>query len=143
MLIDKLNYLVDKKTDVSTPGGLLNAYQLTCKSDSSQKLGKQSGFLFYIPAWNTSKIDPVTGFVNLLDTHSLNSKEKIKAFFSKFDAIRYNKDKKWFEFNLDYDKFGKKRKIQGLSGLYAPEECVLILSEIKKRTRSGIIRKLT
>lgn len=108
MLIDKLNYLVDKKTDVSTPGGLLNAYQLTCKSDSSQKLGKQSGFLFYIPAWNTSKIDPVTGFVNLLDTHSLNSKEKIKAFFSKFDAIRYNKDKKWFEFNLDYDKFGKK-----------------------------------
>lgn len=87
---------------------MLNAYQLTCKSDSSQKLGKQSGFLFYIPAWNTSKIDPVTGFVNLLDTHSLNSKEKIKAFFSKFDAIRYNKDKKWFEFNLDYDKFGKK-----------------------------------
>ena len=108
MLIDKLNYLVDKKADASVSGGLLNAYQLTSKFDSFQKLGKQSGFLFYIPAWNTSKIDPVTGFVNLLDTHSLNSKEKIKAFFSKFDAIRYNKDKKWFEFNLDYDKFGKK-----------------------------------
>lgn len=108
MLIDKLNYLVDKKADASVSGGLLNAYQLTSKFDSFQKLGKQSGFLFYIPAWNTSKIDPVTGFVNLLDTHSLNSKEKIKAFFSKFDAIRYNKDKDWFEFNLDYDKFGKK-----------------------------------
>ena len=108
MLIDKLNYLVDKKADASVSGGLLNAYQLTSKFDSFQKLGKQSGFLFYIPAWNTSKIDPVTGFVNLLDTHSLNSKEKIKAFFSKFDAIRYNKDKEWFEFNLDYDKFGKK-----------------------------------
>ena len=108
MLIDKLNYLVDKKADASVSGGLLNAYQLTSKFDSFQKLGKQSGFLFYIPAWNTSKIDPVTGFVNLLDTHSLNSKENIKAFFSKFDAIRYNKDKDWFEFNLDYDKFGKK-----------------------------------
>ena len=108
MLIDKLNYLVDKKADAFVSGGLLNAYQLTSKFDSFQKMGKQSGFLFYIPAWNTSKIDPVTGFVNLLDTHSLNSKENIKAFFSKFDAIRYNKDKDWFEFNLDYDKFGKK-----------------------------------
>lgn len=107
MLIDKLNYLVDKKADATQSGGLLNAYQLTSKFDSFQKLGKQSGFLFYIPAWNTSKIDPVTGFVNLLDTRYLNT-EKAKAFFSKFDAIRYNADKDWFEFNLDYDKFGTK-----------------------------------
>ena len=47
------------------------------------------------------------GFVNLLDTRYQNV-EKAKSFFSKFDAIRYNKDKEWFEFNLDYDKFGKK-----------------------------------
>lgn len=107
MLIDKLNYLVDKKADAAQSGGLLNAYQLTSKFDSFQKLGKQSGFLFYIPAWNTSKIDPVTGFVNLLDTRYQNT-EKAKAFFSKFDAIRYNADKDWFEFNLDYDKFGTK-----------------------------------
>lgn len=107
MLIDKLNYLVDKKVDATQSGGLLNAYQLTSKFDSFQKLGKQSGFLFYIPAWNTSKIDPVTGFVNLLDTRYQNT-EKAKAFFSKFDAIRYNADKDWFEFNLDYDKFGTK-----------------------------------
>ena len=106
MLIDKLNYLVDKKADAAQSGGLLNAYQLTSKFDSFQKLGKQSGFLFYIPAWNTSKIDPVTGFVNLLDTRQ--NTEKAKAFFSKFDAIRYNANKDWFEFNLDYDKFGTK-----------------------------------
>lgn len=105
-------------------------------------MGKQSGFLFYIPAWNTSKIDPVTGFVNLLDTRYQNV-EKAKVFFSKFDAIRYNKDKDWFEFNLDYDKFGKKQRVQGLSGLYVPEECVLILSEIKKRTPSGTTRRST
>ena len=109
MLIDKLNYFVDKKADATQSGGLLNAYQLTSKFDSFQKLGKQSGFLFYIPAWNTSKIDPVTGFVNLLDTSYQNTeKAKAKAFFSKFDAIRYNADKDWFEFNLDYDKFGTK-----------------------------------
>lgn len=44
MLIDKLNYLVDKKADATQSGGLLNAYQLTSKFDSFQKLGKQSGF---------------------------------------------------------------------------------------------------
>lgn len=107
MLIDKLNYLVDKKADAAQSGGLLNAYQLTSKFDSFQKLGKQSGFLFYIPAWNTSKIDPVTGFVNLFDTRYTNA-DKALEFFSKFDAIRYNEEKDWFEFEFDYDKFTQK-----------------------------------
>lgn len=107
MLIDKLNYYVDKKANAEQAGGLLNAYQLTSKFDSFQKLGKQSGFLFYIPAWNTSKIDPVTGFVNLLDTRYQNV-EKSKAFFCKFETIRYNSNKNWFEFTFDYNNFGQK-----------------------------------
>lgn len=107
MLVDKLNYLVDKKKKPEEEGGLLNAYQLTKKFESFQTLGKQSGFLFYIPAWNTSKIDPVTGFVNLLDTR-YETKEKAKSFFAKFEVICYNHDKDWFEFSLDYDKFTTK-----------------------------------
>lgn len=107
MLIDKLNYLVDKKKDPNEFGGILKAYQLTNKFESFQKLGKQSGFLFYIPAWNTSKIDPQTGFVNLLDVH-YESTEKAKNFFCKFDSIRYNASKNWFEFVLNYDKFNQK-----------------------------------
>ncbi len=109
MLIDKLNYLVDKKKGIEEPGGALNAYQLTSKFDSFQKLNqqKQSGFLFYIPAWNTSKIDPVTGFVNLFYT-SYETKKEIQDFFCKFDVIRYNADKDWFEFKFDYNKFGNR-----------------------------------
>ena len=107
MLIDKLNYLVDKKLTPTEAGGLLKAYQLTSKFESFQKLGKQSGFLFYIPAWNTSKIDPVTGFVNLFDTH-YESVDKAKAFFSKFDAVRYNTEKGFFEFSFDYTNFTQK-----------------------------------
>lgn len=107
MLIDKLNYLADKKKHPEEPGGILNAYQLTSKFTSFQKMGKQSGFLFYVPAWNTSKMDPVTGFVNLLDTR-YETREKAKAFFGKFDAIRYNSGKGWFEFALDYSKFTSK-----------------------------------
>ena len=107
MLIDKLNYLVDKKCEADKVGGVLNAYQLTNKFESFQKLGKQSGFLFYIPAWNTSKMDPTTGFVNLLDTRYENL-AKAKAFFGKFRSIRYNATKDWFEFAFDYDDFTTK-----------------------------------
>ena len=107
MLIDKLNYLVDKQRDASELGGVLNAYQFTNKFESFQKIGKQSGFLFYIPAWNTSKMDPTTGFVNLLDTRYENM-AKAKVFFGKFKSIRYNATKEWFEFDFDYNDFTTK-----------------------------------
>lgn len=107
MLIDKLNYYVDKQISADKTGGMFHALQLTSKFESFRKLGKQSGCLFYIPAWNTSKIDPVTGFVNLFDTRYENA-EKARCFFSKFDSIRYNKTKDWFEFAFDYNKFTEK-----------------------------------
>lgn len=107
MLIDKLNYLVDKKKNPEENGGLLRAYQFTAKFESFQKLGKQSGFLFYIPAWNTSKLDPTTGFVNLFYT-KYESVEKAKDFISKFDSITYNVDKDYFEFSFNYAKFTHK-----------------------------------
>lgn len=109
MLIDKLNYLVDKKKPADEPGGALRAYQLANPFVSFEKMGRQSGFLFYVPAWNTSKIDPVTGFVNLFDTR-YESKDKAKEFFENFDAIRYNKATGLFEFSFHYSKFKTKVK---------------------------------
>ncbi|MEG1572441.1 MAG: type V CRISPR-associated protein Cas12a/Cpf1 [Bacteroidales bacterium] len=110
MLIDKLNYLVDKKKEATEDGGILKAFQLTNKFESFQKVGKQSGFLFYVPAWNTSKICPVTGFVNLFDTHYENI-EKAKSFFSKFDTISFNRNKNYFEFKVtNYTDFSEKAK---------------------------------
>lgn len=109
-LIDKLNYFVDKQKPAVDNGGLMHALQLASKFDSFRKLGKQSGCLFYIPAWNTSKIDPVTGFVNLLPETHYENVEKARCFFSKFDSIRYNSRKEWFEFELDYNKFTEKAK---------------------------------
>jgi len=107
MLIDKLNYLVDKKKKPTDLGGTLKAFQLTNKFESFQKMGKQSGFLYYVPAWNTSKMDPVTGFVNLFDTRYENI-EKAKTFFGKFDSISYNQNKKYFEFAFNYSNFTPK-----------------------------------
>jgi len=107
MLIDKLNYLVDKNQPTTEPGGTLKAFQLTNKFESFKTMGKQSGFLFYVPAWNTSKMDPVTGFVNLFDTKYENM-EKTKSFFSKFDSILFNQGKNYFEFTFDYNNFTTK-----------------------------------
>ena len=107
MLIDKLNYLVDKKKKAEEDGGLLNAYQLTNKFESFSKIGKQNGFIFYVPAWNTSKIDPATGFVNLFSV-DYESVEKSKSFFSKFERISYNSKQDIFEFDFDYNKFTSK-----------------------------------
>lgn len=107
MLIDKLNYLVDKNRKANEPGGLLQAYQLTDQFESFQKLGKQSGFLFYVPAWMTSKIDPTTGFVNLFYVKYESVKES-QNFVKKFDEVIYNADKDWFEFKFDYSNFTPK-----------------------------------
>ena len=107
MLIDKLNFYVDKKKEACAPGGLLHGLQLANKFESFNKLGKQSGCLFYVPAWNTSKIDPVTGFVNMLDAR-YESVESSRRFFSRFDVIRYNEEKNWFEFTFDYNNFHTK-----------------------------------
>ena len=104
MLIDKLNYYVDKKREPDSPGGLLHAYQLTEKFDSFKKMGKQNGFIFYVPAWLTSKIDPVTGFVDLLKPHYKSVADAL-AFFERFDRITYNPEKDYFEFDIDYEKF--------------------------------------
>lgn len=107
-LADKLSYLVDKKKAIDEPGGVLNAYQLAVPLDKAKNL-KQNGFLFYVPAWNTSKIDPVTGFVDLLRPKKMKI-EDAQAYFKLFTNIRYNAEKDYFEFDTDLKKFETKNK---------------------------------
>lgn len=104
MLISKLNLLIDKKADPTENGGLLRAYQLTNKFDGVNK-AKQNGIIFYVPAWDTSKIDPVTGFVNLLKPKCNASVPEAKKLFETIDDIKYNANTDMFEFYIDYSKF--------------------------------------
>ena len=106
MLIDKLNYLVDKKTDISKNGGLMHAYQLTQRFESFGKMSLQNGIIFYVPAWLTSKIDPVTGFVDLLKP-KYKSVEDAKNFISSFISISYDSGLDMFKFDFDYRSFPK------------------------------------
>lgn len=107
MMIDKLNYLVDKNLEEGEAGGLLKAYQLASKFESFKKLGKQSGMMFYIPAWNTSNIDPCTGFVNLFERKHLkySSVNAAVDFWSKFESIAYDDKGEYFKFSFDYSRF--------------------------------------
>lgn len=108
MLIDKFNYLViDKSREQKAPeavGGALNALQMTSKFEGFNKLGKQSGIIYYVPAYLTSKIDPTTGFANLFYVN-YESVDKSKEFFSKFDFIRFNDSENYYEFGFDYGSF--------------------------------------
>jgi hypothetical protein len=109
MLIRKLQYLVTDKDNLYNEGGIIKAYQLTNEKIPAYKyMGKQNGFLFYVPPDYTSKIDPVTGFVNLLDTRYTNRINAIN-FLNKFDKIYYDTQNKYFRFEFDYKNFSNRR----------------------------------
>lgn len=110
MLIDKLNYLVFKDRGLTDAGGVLNGLQLASQFESFQKLGKQSGVLFYIPAGYTSKIDPKTGFVNMFNFKDLTNVHKKRNFFSKLDSIHFDTETDSFVFTFDYKNFDGKAK---------------------------------
>lgn len=103
MLIDKLNYLSFKDRKPDEAGGILRGYQLAQQFTSFQRLGKQSGFLFYIPAAYTSKIDPVTGFVNHFNFNDITNAEKRKTFFMEMERIEMRNGD--IEFEFDYRKY--------------------------------------
>lgn len=108
MLIDKLGYIVDKDKAPTENGGALHAIQLADTFENYNKyqsgIVRQCGFIFYVPAWCTSKIDPTTGFVPMLKCKYENI-ESSQTFFSKFDSIRYNEAEEYFEFKTNYANF--------------------------------------
>ncbi len=109
-LIDKLNYSVFKdNNEFGKAGHHLRAYQLTNKFDSFQKLGKQSGILFYTTAGYTSKTDPVTGYMRSL-YHKYKDAKNSQGFFGKFDSIIYNGEH--FEFTYEL------KNLKGMTGSY-------------------------
>lgn len=108
-LIDKLNYLIHKDADDAELAGKYRALQLTEKFSSFKSMGKQNGMLFYVPAWNTSKMDPTTGFVNLLYPR-YESVAKAGSFIDKMKDIRYvtEGDTDYFAFDIDYSDYTNK-----------------------------------
>lgn len=110
MLIDKLNYLMFKDRYNNIVGGSLKAYQLTDEFKTFEKLGKQTGIIFYVNASYTSKICPLTGFTNHIYPKYENL-EQAKKLLEKFKSIKYNKNKNYFEFEYKVSDFNKTLKL--------------------------------
>jgi len=101
LLISKLHYLIDKNSEITEEGGLLRGYQMTYQPERLEQIGRQCGYIFYVPAAYTSKIDPTTGFVAIFD----GKKMEDEKFVMSFKSIRYNKEKDMFAFEFDYRDF--------------------------------------
>ncbi len=103
-LTDKLGYLTFKDIDSEECGGINNAYQLVNNKATYKNGSKyQNGIIFYVtPSW-TSKIDPVTGFADLLQPKYV-SQEKTRELIKAFDTICYCKDEDLFKFHFDYSR---------------------------------------
>lgn len=109
MLIDKMNYLIFKDRKENQTGGCFKAYQLTNKFESFKKLGKQSGIIYYVDAYKTSKVCPKTGFVNLLYPRFKNI-QKSKEYLKKFKYIKFSPEDNLFELNFNYSNFFSENK---------------------------------
>ncbi len=108
-LIDKLSYLIFKdKRNLETPGGILNGYQLVAPFDSFQKIGKQTGILFYTDAEYTSKTDPLTGFKKNVYISNSASQESIIDFVKKCREIGWDEKEQSYYFVYNPAKFNKK-----------------------------------
>ena len=107
-LIEKLNFLVNKKEiDPDKAGNLLKAYQLTAPFETFQKMGKQTGIIFYTQASYTSKIDPLTGWRPNLYLKKGNAKIN-KEQIEKFSKIEFVNNR--FEITYDLKNFGDENR---------------------------------
>lgn len=110
-LISKLQFCVkDKKLDSDAPGGLYKAYQLVGKKNKRNR----NGFIFYVPAWMTSKIDPVTGFVNIFCFNYKNENSSAE-FFNAFKSISRNTQTGEYEFVFRYEDFKDLKVLQNVT----------------------------
>jgi len=126
-LVDKLNYLVLKKT----PEGVRNALQLTPENRALKYWGNQMGAIFYTDAKFTSKTCPHCGFrrrgVESMKTAEI-VKEKIKegqlnVFFEK-DKDRFRIEYGWKVKDFDF----------GCEDLYGKSQLEVIYSDVERNS---------
>ena len=108
---NKLQFYVNKHIGHNEPSGLYHALQLA----GEETKNNQNGFIFYVPAWNTSKIDPITGFVNMFTLKYTNIKDA-KKFFNTFDIIKKNNDTEHYEFTFKYSRMSKIKAAKYING---------------------------
>lgn len=104
-LVNKLAFMADK----DDPDRLANALQLCAPCKAGERMrGNMNGLVFFVQPWYISTTDPVTGFINRIDTR-YKSIEKSVELLGSFDTIRYNKARDRFVFRFRYSDIDPKR----------------------------------
>lgn len=114
-LIDKFGYLVFKdERGLFEPGGVLNGYQLSAPFVSFEKMGKQTGIIFYTQADYTSITDPLTGFRKNIYVSNSAPQKKIFEAIEKFNDIGWDEKEcsYFFKYNpIDFANEKDKKNI--------------------------------
>lgn len=113
-LIDKLNYLTFKDRDPVEAGGILNGYQLAAPFETFEKIGKQTGIIFYTQAEYTSTTDPLTGFRKNIYISNSASKEKILGAIEKFRTIGWSEEEQSYFFTYNPADFADAKNKKNL-----------------------------
>jgi CRISPR-associated protein Cpf1 len=100
MLIDKLNFLVDKTKSGDEDGSVYHAHQLSTKFESFEKMGFQNGCLFYVEPSYTSVIDPMTGFAPVYKFKRSEKVDNIKEALKHITNFNFKSDQ--FKFDMDF-----------------------------------------
>ncbi|MBX6334811.1 type V CRISPR-associated protein Cas12a/Cpf1, partial [Candidatus Saccharibacteria bacterium] len=129
-LIDKLNYLVFKDREPTEPGGILNGYQLAAPFETFEKMGKQTGIIFYTQAEYTSTTDPLTGFRKNIYISNSPPQEKIKDTLEKFDAIGWDEEEQSYFFTYNPINFADKKMKNN-----APSKTYTVYSKVPRIRR--------
>lgn len=104
-LIDKLNLCIVKTFSANVPGGINHPLQLTAPFKSFAEIRTQTGCIFYVNPWMVTRTDPATGFTDQLYVPTNAPRQDFAKFYQKMESIRYNPEKQWFEFKVDYRKY--------------------------------------
>ncbi len=109
-LISKLNYLSFKEYKMDENGSIRHGLQLAAPFESFAKMSKQTGFIFYVSAPYTSKIDFQTGFAPF-KYFKHETLEKSEELMQGIISIRHvvNDIANDFIIDIDYSKVAKSR----------------------------------
>jgi CRISPR-associated protein Cpf1 len=102
MLIDKLSFMVGKTKSYDEDGGVYQAYQLSTKFVTFEKMGLQNGWLFYVDPSYTSTTDPTTGFAPVYKFKRSEKVEAIKEALKHITQFRLNIEEDYFEFDMNF-----------------------------------------
>lgn len=104
-LIDKLNFYINKHNEPFDIAGYRMPIQLTQKFDSFDRLGFQSGVIFYVNPSYTSQIDPMTGYINRFNRYEYQTIKTSIEDIQKLEFFKYNEEEKSFEIGLIVNRF--------------------------------------